>query len=177
MGLADGGSILPLASFKVWNAATVGGNICMSLPLISLTAFAGSHATWPREREAPNVAGRSCHRQPRRMSSNPARCCAPSTCRHGARQRFAFAARRSRIWDARRLSSSARNALPATIRAHHHGGDLKPIPLRFDRVPTPGRRKAICAPFPTRTTSTTSRSGVYKPHLTYYFASRSAPNS
>jgi CO/xanthine dehydrogenase FAD-binding subunit len=33
-----------LASFKIWNAATVGGNICMSLPagpMISLTAALG----------------------------------------------------------------------------------------------------------------------------------------
>ena len=41
-----------LASFKIWNAATVGGNICMSLPagpMISLTAaLEGVCTLWPR---------------------------------------------------------------------------------------------------------------------------------
>jgi CO/xanthine dehydrogenase FAD-binding subunit len=45
-----------LASFKIWNAATVGGNICMSLPagaIISLVAALEGRCTlWPR-REAP----------------------------------------------------------------------------------------------------------------------------
>jgi CO/xanthine dehydrogenase FAD-binding subunit len=42
-----------LASWKIWNAATVGGNICMSLPagpMISLTvALEGVYTLWPRE--------------------------------------------------------------------------------------------------------------------------------
>ena len=49
-----------LASFKVWNAATVGGNICMSLPagsLISLTAsLEGVYTLWPRGAEPRKVA-------------------------------------------------------------------------------------------------------------------------
>jgi len=49
-----------LMSFKIWNAATVGGNICMSLPagaMISLTAaLEGICTLWPRDgkpREIP----------------------------------------------------------------------------------------------------------------------------
>jgi CO/xanthine dehydrogenase FAD-binding subunit len=42
-----------LMSFKIWNAATVGGNICMSLPagaMISLTAaLKGVCTLWPRD--------------------------------------------------------------------------------------------------------------------------------
>jgi CO/xanthine dehydrogenase FAD-binding subunit len=42
-----------LASFKVWNTATVGGNLCMSLPagaMISLAAALEGRCTiWPRE--------------------------------------------------------------------------------------------------------------------------------
>src|SRR5258707_1054055 len=42
-----------LASFKIWNAATVGGNICMSLPagaMISLTvALDATYKLWPRD--------------------------------------------------------------------------------------------------------------------------------
>lgn len=51
-----------LASFKIWNVATVGGNICMSLPagaMISLVvALEGSCTLWPREgtpREVPAI--------------------------------------------------------------------------------------------------------------------------
>ncbi len=51
-----------LMSFKIWNAATVGGNICMSLPagaMISLTAaLEGVCTLWPRggePREVPVV--------------------------------------------------------------------------------------------------------------------------
>jgi CO/xanthine dehydrogenase FAD-binding subunit len=49
-----------LASFKIWNAATVGGNVCMTLPagpMISLTAaLEGNCTLWPREGEPRNVA-------------------------------------------------------------------------------------------------------------------------
>jgi CO/xanthine dehydrogenase FAD-binding subunit len=51
-----------LASFKIWNEATVGGNICMSLPagpMISLTtALEGVCTLWPRNgkpREVPMI--------------------------------------------------------------------------------------------------------------------------
>jgi CO/xanthine dehydrogenase FAD-binding subunit len=49
-----------LMSFKIWNAATVGGNICMSLPagaMISLTAaLEGICTLWPRNREPREVS-------------------------------------------------------------------------------------------------------------------------
>src|SRR6266403_2241456 len=49
-----------LMSFKIWNAATVGGNVCMSLPagaMISLTAALEGHCTlWPREGAPREVA-------------------------------------------------------------------------------------------------------------------------
>lgn len=42
-----------LSSFKIWNEATVGGNICMSLPaspMVSLTvALEGMFTLWPRD--------------------------------------------------------------------------------------------------------------------------------
>jgi CO/xanthine dehydrogenase FAD-binding subunit len=42
-----------LMSFKIWNATTVGGNVCMSLPagaMISLTAaLEGVCTPWPRD--------------------------------------------------------------------------------------------------------------------------------
>jgi CO/xanthine dehydrogenase FAD-binding subunit len=49
-----------LMSFKIWNAATVGGNICMSLPagaMISLTAgLEGVCTLWPRNGQPREVA-------------------------------------------------------------------------------------------------------------------------
>ncbi len=48
-----------LMSFKIWNAATVGGNVCMSLPagaMISLTAaLEGVCTLWPRKGEPREV--------------------------------------------------------------------------------------------------------------------------
>ncbi len=51
-----------LMSFKIWNAATVGGNVCMSLPagaMVSLTAaLEGVCTLWPRDgapRQVPVV--------------------------------------------------------------------------------------------------------------------------
>jgi CO/xanthine dehydrogenase FAD-binding subunit len=49
-----------LMSFKIWNAATIGGNICMSLPagaMISLTAaLEGVCTLWPRDGAAREVS-------------------------------------------------------------------------------------------------------------------------
>jgi CO/xanthine dehydrogenase FAD-binding subunit len=49
-----------LMSFKIWNAATVGGNVCMSLPagaMISLTAaLEGVCTLWPRDGKPREVA-------------------------------------------------------------------------------------------------------------------------
>lgn len=49
-----------LMSFKIWNAATIGGNVCMSLPagaMISLTAaLEGVCTLWPREGEPREVS-------------------------------------------------------------------------------------------------------------------------
>jgi CO/xanthine dehydrogenase FAD-binding subunit len=49
-----------LMSFKIWNAATVGGNVCMSLPagaMISLTAaLEGVCTLWPRDGASREVS-------------------------------------------------------------------------------------------------------------------------
>src|ERR1700677_456221 len=49
-----------LMSFKIWNAATIGGNVCMSLPagaMISLTAaLEGVCTLWPRNSEPREVS-------------------------------------------------------------------------------------------------------------------------
>ena len=51
-----------LSSFKIWNEATVGGNICMSLPaspMVSLTvALEGLYTLWPRDGAPRQVAAK-----------------------------------------------------------------------------------------------------------------------
>ncbi len=81
-----------LASFKIWNEATVGGNICMSLPagpMISLTAaLEGVCTLWPRSGEPRRVVRcRFRDRQPpecprtRRIDAIDI----PARCTHSAR--------------------------------------------------------------------------------------------
>ena len=59
-----------LASFKVWNSATVGGNVCMSLPagpMITMTvALDATYPLWSASgRERDRRRGGLRHRQPR----------------------------------------------------------------------------------------------------------------
>ena len=167
-----------LASFKVWNAATVGGNICMSLPagsMISLTAsLEGTYTLWPREGAPRTIAAvdfvtgnnsnvlrpgellRSVHLPARALS-----------------KRFAF--RRAS------LTHLGRSAL-VVIGTQAPGADdllltvtaatVKPFQLRFDRVPdAQALREAIFATIPEADYfEDVHGSAVYKRHLTYYFA-------
>jgi xanthine dehydrogenase iron-sulfur cluster and FAD-binding subunit A len=62
-----------LASFKIWNAATVGGNICMSLPagpmVTHATALEARYTLLPRDGRQREVGGdRLRHRQPRQCA-------------------------------------------------------------------------------------------------------------
>src|SRR5262249_15343215 len=74
-----------LASFKIWNAATVGGNICMSLPagpMISLTvALEGTYTLWratPRHAMYPPSTSSPATTP---TSFGRASCCTASACR------------------------------------------------------------------------------------------------
>ena len=64
-----------LASFKIWNAATVGGNICMSLPAGPMVTLAtalearytllprdGARAKWRRSTSSPATTPTCCNR-------------------------------------------------------------------------------------------------------------------
>src|ERR1700738_1722033 len=76
-----------LASFKIWNAATVGGNICMSLPagpMISLTvALEATYTLWPRRAARRRTKYRGSRSSPVTMPMCCSRenCCAASTSR------------------------------------------------------------------------------------------------
>jgi CO/xanthine dehydrogenase FAD-binding subunit len=167
-----------LMSFKIYNAATVGGNICMSLPagaMISLTAsLEGVLTLWPhgcRPRHvsvvdfvtgihwnvlAPGELLRSIH--------------LPTT---ALTKRFAF--RRNSLTHLGRSAAlivgtqtKDKEDLLLTITA----ATAKPIQLRFDRLPSAGAlRHAIDAVIHDADWfDDVHGSAPYKRHLTYYYA-------
>jgi CO/xanthine dehydrogenase FAD-binding subunit len=167
-----------LASFKVWNAATVGGNICMSMPagsMISLTAsLEGVYTLWPRDAEPRKVAaadfvtGDNANVLRRgellRSIHLPARALA---------KRFAF--RRASLTHLGRSAiivigtqSPGADDLLLTVTA----ATEKPFQLRFDRVPDGQTlREAISSTIPEADYfNDVHGSALYKRHLTYYFA-------
>jgi CO/xanthine dehydrogenase FAD-binding subunit len=165
-----------LASFKIWNAATVGGNICMSLPagpMISLTtALEGVYTLWPRDgapRDVPAidfVTGDHVNvLRPGELLRNihlPA---------SALQKRFAF----------RHASLTKLGRSAALLVGTQGNGDLlltitaatpRPIQLHFDHVPSPtDLRRAIDARIPADGYfNDVHGSADYKHHLTYYFA-------
>lgn len=168
-----------LASFKIWNAATVGGNVCMSLPagpMISLTAgLEGVCTLWPRGSAAPRkipvvdfVTGdhanvlrpgellRSIHLPARALT-----------------KRFAF--RRSSLTHLGRsavlligTSSQTAGDLLVTITA----ATVLPVQLRFNAAPSAGElREAIDAAIGDDLyLDDVHGSPAYRRRLTYYYA-------
>ena len=167
-----------LASFKIWNAATVGGNICMSLPagsMISLTvALEAIYTLWPRDappREVPAVDF---------VTGNHTNVLRPGELLRSIKipasalaKRFAF--RRSSLTH---LGRSAALVIGTQDRA---SGDLlititavtpRPVQLGFGQMPSAiDMRRAIDAKIPAEGYfDDVHGSPVYKRHLTYYFA-------
>ena len=167
-----------LASFKIWNAATVGGNICMSLPagsMISLTSsLEGTYTLWPRDGAAHKLAavdfvtGNHANvLQPGELLRSihlPARALA---------KRFAF--RRAS------LTQLGRSAIIVIGTQTPSAGDLvltvtaattKPHQMRFARMPDAQTlRETIFATIPEADYfDDVHGSARYKRHLTYYFA-------
>jgi CO/xanthine dehydrogenase FAD-binding subunit len=167
-----------LMSFKIWNAATVGGNLCMSLPagaMISLTAaLEGVCILWPRDgapREVPVVdfvTGN--HRNVLRKGELLRAIRLPASAlvkRHAMRQ-----------MSLTRLGRSAALVI-GTVAAD--GGDFlltvtaatpRPVQLRFPGVPSAAElREAIDRRLPADGYfADVHGSAAYKRHLTYYFA-------
>jgi CO/xanthine dehydrogenase FAD-binding subunit len=167
-----------LASFKIWNAATVGGNICMSLPagpMISLTvALEATYTLWPRDmpprevRAADFVTGNNSNllRSGELVRSIKIPACALS-------KRFAF-----RHASLTQLGRSAALLVGTKDRAC---GDLlititaatpRPVQLHFAQSPSATElRRAIDAEIPPDGYfDDVHGSAAYKRHLTAYFA-------
>jgi CO/xanthine dehydrogenase FAD-binding subunit len=167
-----------LASFKIWNAATVGGNICMSLPagaMISLTvALEASYTMWPRCAPAREVAAvefvtgdhanvlqsgellRSIHLPVTALSK-----------RYAVRRASLTRLGRSAALIIGTQERAARDLL-LTITA----ATPRPVQLRFDRLPSSLElRHAIDERIPIDGFfNDVHGSAAYKRHLTYHFS-------
>jgi CO/xanthine dehydrogenase FAD-binding subunit len=167
-----------LASFKIWNAATVGGNICMSLPagpMITLTvALEGIYTLWPRGAKPRQVAAidfvTGNHMNVLRPGEllRSIRLPASALCKR-------FASRRSSLTHLGRSAvfligtqSADADDLLLTITA----ATPRPVQLRFDRVPSADKlRHAIGAKIPDDGYfDDVHGSPVYRRRLTYYYA-------
>jgi CO/xanthine dehydrogenase FAD-binding subunit len=167
-----------LASFKIWNAATVGGNICMSLPagaMISLvTALEGRCTLWPRAaapREIPAVDF---------VTGNHLNVLSPGELLRkihlptsALRKRAAFRqASLTKLGRSAALllgtSDPARHDLLLTITA----ATPRPVQLRFEEIPSAEvLRRAIDARMPADGYfADVHGSETYKRHLTHQFA-------
>jgi CO/xanthine dehydrogenase FAD-binding subunit len=167
-----------LASFKIWNEATVGGNICMSLPagpMISLAAaLEGVSTLWPRNGD------------PRRVdvvdfvTNNHRNVLAPGELMrsiflpaHALRKKFAF--RRFTLTHMGRSEvlligtrCPERDVFLLTITA----ATVRPIRVRFGGVPRPEELKRLIddtVPFDLYLDDVHG-SPAHRKHLTYYFA-------
>ena len=166
-----------LASFKIWNAATVGGNICMSLPagpMISLTvALEATYTLWPRNappREVPAIDF---------VTGNHANILAPGELLRSIHlpasalsKRFAF--RQASLTHLGRSAalvigtqSTAGDDLLITITA----ATPRPIQLRFKRPPSATElRRTIDERIPSDGYfDDVHGSAAYKRHLAHYF--------
>lgn len=165
-----------LASFKIWNAATVGGNISMSLPagpMISLTtALEGVYTLWPRNAEPRDVPAIDF------VTGNHANVLRPGELLRSIRlpasalsKRFAF----------RHASLTKLGRSAALLVGTQSDGDLlltitaatpRPIQLRFAHIPSAAElRRSIDERIPADGYfNDVHGSADYKHHLTYYFA-------
>jgi len=167
-----------LMSFKIYNAATVGGNICMSLPagsMISLTAsLEATYTIWPRTGKPLNVSALDF------VTGNHQNILAPGDLLRSIHipakaltKRFAF--RRNSLTHLGRsaalivgTSDNSKGDLVLTITA----ATAKPIQIAFDRLPSEeALQEAISAAVHDETWfGDVHGSANYKRHLTHYYA-------
>jgi CO/xanthine dehydrogenase FAD-binding subunit len=167
-----------LASFKVWNEATVGGNLCMSLPagaMISLVvALEGRCTLWPRAgvpREVPAVDF---------VTGNHANVLYPGELLRKVHLPASALTKRAVLRQAS-LTKLGRSAALLIGTSDPERQDLlltitaatpRPVQLRFDEIPSnKALRHAIDARIPVDGYfSDVHGSAAYKRHLTFYFA-------
>jgi len=167
-----------LMSFKIYNAATVGGNVCMSLPagaMISLmTSLEGVYTLWPRDGESREVAALDF------VTGNHMNVLEPGELLRSVHlpasaltKRFAF--RRSSLTHLGRSAalivgtqSMTSDDLLLTLTA----ATARPMQLRFDRMPTAVELSHAIEANVAETDwfDDVHGSAAYKRHLAYYYA-------
>jgi len=167
-----------LASFKIWNEATVGGNICMSLPagpMISLAAaLEGVYTLWPLGGPPREVAAVDFTTDNHRNILEPGELLRSIKIPAGAfTKRHAF--RRESLTNIGRsevlmigTTAPEFGDLLLTITA----STVRPVQVRFDAMPTAAAlREAIDAAVPfSLYLDDVNGSPPHRRHLTYYFA-------
>ena len=167
-----------LASFKIWNAATVGGNICMSLPagpMISLTvALEATYTLWPRNgtpREVPSLAFVTGNHknvlQPGELLRSIKLPATALTKRFAFRQNsLTHLGRSAALLVGTQTQKSSDLLLTVTAATPH------PVQLKFDKMPSALElRGAIDAKIPSDGYfDDVHGSAPFKRHLTYYYA-------
>ena len=167
-----------LMSFKIYNAATVGGNICMSLPagaMISLaTSLEGSYALWPRDGKPRQVAALDFVTGNHRNVLAPGELLRSIHLPAGAlKKRFAF--RRNSLTHLGRSAAlviGTKNASAKDLTLTISAATAKPVQIHFERAPTAVKlRHAIDAHIAEKDWfDDVHGSAPYKRHLTYYYA-------
>ena len=165
-----------LASFKIWNAATIGGNICMSLPagpMISLTAaLEGVCTLWPRDGQPREVAVADF------VTGNHANVLRPGELLRSIHLPAAALSRRFAMRQ-QSLTKLGRSAA-LIIGTYAPGGAFlltitaatdRPVQLRFPSLPDAVALDAAVAGIPhERWFQDVHGSAGYKRHLTHHFA-------
>ena len=167
-----------LMSFKIWNAATIGGNIVMSLPagaMISLTAaLEGVSTLWPRDGEPRTVTVvdfvTGNHRNVLRPGELLRSIHLPAVAlskRHAMRQMSLTRLGRSAALIVATVDDDGRDFLLTVTAA-----TPRPVQLRFERTPTATElRLAIDEKLPADGYfEDVHGSAAYKRHITYYLA-------
>jgi CO/xanthine dehydrogenase FAD-binding subunit len=167
-----------LSSFKIWNEATVGGNICMSLPagpMISLTtALEGVYTLWPREGDPRRIPGVDFVTGNNRNVLQPGELLRSIHLPVEALAKT-FAFRRSTLTHLGRsavLMIGTRDPKTAEILITITAATLRPVQLRFEKPPSAQAvHDAIDAAVPGDLYLDDAHgSPAYRRHLTYYFA-------
>jgi CO/xanthine dehydrogenase FAD-binding subunit len=167
-----------LSSFKIWNEATVGGNICMSLPagpMISLTtALEGVYELWPREGAPRSIAGVDFVTGNNRNVLQPGELLRSIHLPVEALAKT-FAFRRSTLTHLGRsavLMIGTRDSITGAILMTITAATLRPVQMRFETPPTAQAiRDAIDAAVSDDLYLADAHgSPAYRRHLTYYFA-------
>jgi CO/xanthine dehydrogenase FAD-binding subunit len=166
-----------LSSFKIWNEATVGGNLCMSLPagpMISLTAaLEGVCTLWPRNGKPRRVSVVDFVTGNHRNVLGPGELLrsiflpAHALCKTFAFRRFTLThlGRSEALLIATRCPAHGEFLLTITA------ATLRPVQLRFEEMPAAAElKRAIDAAVPFRLyLDDVHGSPAHRKHVTHYF--------